>query len=105
MLARLIISFAYFLDSNKTYKKVKGFVYDLLDNPRSSMKSYFDVLIVGLVLLTVAIFIYDISNHLSYQFGLIEDFAVSVFIFEWIGRFWTSANIRLLIIRYHKKML
>jgi len=105
MLARLIISFAYFLDSNKTYKKVKGFVYDLLDNPRSSMKSYFDVLIIGLVLLTVAIFIYDISNHLSYRFGLIEDFAVSVFIFEWIGRFWTSANIRLLIIRYHEKMI
>jgi len=105
MLARMIISFAYFLDSNIRYKKVKGFVYDLLDNPRSAMKSYFDVLVIGLVLLTVAIFIYDISHHLPYQFGLIEDFAVSVFIFEWIGRFWISANTRLLIIRYHEKMI
>jgi voltage-gated potassium channel len=105
MFARLIISFAYFLDSNKTYKKVKGFVYDLLDNSRSSMKAYFDALIIVLVLLTVAILIYDIGHHMPYHFVLIENFAVSVFIFEWLGRFWTSANVRLLIIRYHEKMI
>ncbi len=105
MLARLIISFAYFLDSNKVYKGAKGFIYDLLENPRSKIKSYFETFIIILVFLTVGILIYDIGHHVPYHFEVIENFAVTVFIFEWLGRFWISANLRVMIIKYHEKMI
>ncbi len=105
MLARLIVSFAYFLESSKRYKRVKTAIYNLLENPRSKIKPYFDIFIIFLVLLTVSILIYDIEHHLPYHFEVMENIAVSVFIFEWIGRFWISANLRLRIIKYHERKL
>ncbi len=105
MLARLLISFAYFLESSKEYKRVKTFVYNLLENPKSKMKPYFDAFIIALVIITVSILIYDVDHHIPYHMVVVEDFAISVFIFEWVGRFWVSANLRLRIIKYHEDLL
>ncbi len=105
MLARLIVSFAYFLESSKRYKRVKTSIYNILENPRSKIKPYFDVFIIFLVLITVSILIYDIQHHLPYHLEVIESLAVSVFIFEWLGRFWISANLRLRIIKYYERKL
>ena len=105
MLARWIVSFAYFLESCTRYKRVKTSVYNLLENPRSKVKPYFDALIIFLVVLTVSILIYDVDHRLPYHFEIVENIAVSVFIFEWIGRFWISANLRLRIIKYYERKL
>lgn len=105
MLARWIVSFAYFLESSSKYKRVKTFVYNLLENPRSKIKPYFETLIISLVVLTVSILIYDVEHRLPYYFEIIENIAISVFIFEWIGRFWISANLRLRIIKYYERKL
>ena len=105
MLVKLIVSFAYLLDSSKGYKRAKSFAYDILENPKSSIKPYFDAFIIFLVLVTVSILIYDIAHHLSYHFELIEDIAVSVFILEWLGRFWIHDDLRYLITSYHEKQL
>ncbi len=105
MLTRLIISFAYFLETSQRYKRVKSFIYDMLENPRSKIKPYFDAFMIFLVLLTVGILIYDIAHHLPYHFEIVENIAVFFFILEWLGRFWISADNRLMIIRYHEKMI
>ena len=105
MFAKLIVSFAYFLDSSKSYKRAEDFAYDLLENPKSKIKPYFDSLIIFLVLSTVSILIYDISHRITYHFEIIENVAVSIFIVEWIGRFWISDNSKARIIRYHEKMV
>jgi len=105
MIARLIISFAYFLDSSTNYKNAKGFAYSILEDPKSRIKPYFDAFIIFLVLVTVSILIYDIAHHLSYHFELMENIAVSIFIIEWLGRFWTSCDLRHIIITYHEKCL
>ena len=105
MLARWIVSFAYFLESSSRYKRVKTFVYNILENPRSKIKPYFDALIIFLVVLTVSILIYDVEHRLPYHFEIVENIAISVFIFEWIGRFWISANLRLRIIKYYERKL
>ncbi len=105
MFAKLFISFAYFLDSNDRYKKIKSFIYDLLENPRSNIKTYFDFLIITLIFLSVAILIYDISHPTPFYFEFIENITVSVFIFEWLGRFWISADLGSMIIKYHEKMI
>ena len=103
MLAKLIITFAYFLDSSKNYKKIKGFAYNILENPKSRIKPYFDAFIIFLVLLTVSILIYDIAHHLPYYFETIENIAVSIFIVEWLGRFWIHDDLRFMITQYHEK--
>jgi voltage-gated potassium channel len=105
MLARLLISFAYYLEESKKYKRVKTFFYNLLENPKSKIKPYFDLLIISLVILTVSILIYDVDHKIPYHMVVIENLAVSVFIFEWVGRFWVSANLRLRIIKYHEDLL
>ena len=103
MLAKLLISFAYFLDASKGYKSVKGFVYNILESPKSRIKPYFDGFIIFLVLITVSILIYDIAHHLPYHFELVENIAVSIFIMEWLGRFWINDDIAHDIIEYHEK--
>jgi len=105
MLAKLIVSFAYFLDSSKKYKEVKGFAYDLLENPKSKIKPYFDAFIIFLVLITVSILIYDIAHQISYHFEIVENTAVFIFILEWLGRFWIHDDLRHLIIQYHEKQI
>jgi len=105
VLAKLIVSFAYLLDSSKSYKRVKSFAYDLLENEKSKIKPYFDAFIIFLVILTVSILIYDIAHHLSYHFEIIENVAVSIFILEWLGRFWIHDDLRYLIIKYHEEQL
>ena len=85
MLEKLLVSFAYILDSIKWYKRAKNFTYDLLENPKSKIKPYFDAFIIFLVLVTVSILIYDIAHHLPYHFEIMENIAVIVFILEWLG--------------------
>ena len=105
MLARLIISFAYFLDSSKNYCRAKSLAYDILENPKSRIKPYFDTFIIFLVFVTVSILIYDIAHNLTYHFILFENMAVIVFILEWLGRFWISSSSHNMIIEYHKKSI
>jgi len=105
MLARLLISFAYYLEESKKYKRIKTFFYNLLENPKSKTKPYFDLFIISLVVVTVSILIYDVDHKIPYHLVIIENFAVSVFVFEWVGRFWVSANLRLRIIKYHEDLL
>ncbi len=105
MLAKLIISFAYFLESSERYKRAKKFVYNVLENPRSKIKPFFDGFMIFLVLITVGILIYDIAHHLPYHFEVVENIAVFFFILEYLGRFWISADNRIMIINYHEKMI
>lgn len=105
MIAKLIISFAYFLDSSKKYKKIKRFAYDILANEKSRIKPYFDAFIIFLVFVTVSILIYDIAHNLAYHFEIVENFAVSIFILEWLGRFWLHDDLRYMIINYHEKSI
>ncbi|MBE0491065.1 MAG: NAD-binding protein [Sulfurospirillum sp.] len=105
MIARLFVSLAYFLDAFTAYKNTKQFIYNLLENPKSKIKPYFDGLIIFLVFITVFILIYSIAHELPDYVEIIEDIAVSIFIFEWLGRFWISADLRHEIIRYHEKKL
>jgi voltage-gated potassium channel len=105
MLVRLLVSFAYFLDSWTIYKRYKGYAYNLLESPKSKIKPYFDIFIIFLVLVTVSILIYDIAHHLPYHFELVENFAVSVFILEYIGRFWLHTDSHKQVIQYYEQCI
>ena len=40
----VLLAFAYFIESLTFYRKVKSFVYDLLENDKYPYKKYFDFL-------------------------------------------------------------
>ncbi|MGZ4998192.1 MAG: potassium channel protein, partial [Methylobacter sp.] len=60
MLTRLIVYFAYFLKTSKRYQSAKLFFYNLLENPKSRLKSFFDVFMICLVMLSVFLLIYEV---------------------------------------------
>lgn len=105
MLASALISFAYFLDKSPSYKRTKNAIYDILENDKTRVKVYFDFFMIFLVLVTVTLLIYSIAHELAWYYELIENIAVGIFIIEWLGRFWISADLHKMIINYHLKMI
>ena len=46
ILSKFIVYAAYHLKASEAYQNTKRFFYDLLENPRSSRKTYFDGLMI-----------------------------------------------------------
>ena len=103
MLKKKVVETSYLLASNTKYKKTKEFFYDLLENHRSPMKRYFDFFMIFLVLTTVFILIYETKNELSTWIKIYEDIAISIFIFEWIGRLWVVSDFHLDIVENYEE--
>ncbi len=103
MLKKKVVELSYLLASNNKYKKIKGFFYDFLENQRSPVKRYFDFFMIFLVLTTVFILIYETKNTLPLWINVYEDFAITVFILEWIGRLWVTSDFHIDIIENYEE--
>lgn len=98
-----LVKFAYWLDERELYAKFKGFANEILNDNNSIKKRYFDFFMIFLVLSTIGIFIYEIKDPLHPWMYRFEDFAVIIFILEWLGRLWTCNSIHKDIMAYHEK--
>lgn len=103
MLTRLLVYFAYTLKTSSRYQQTKLFFYNLLENEHNRLKSYFDVFMIGLVILSVFLLIYEVGNKpgeldLWYEHGI-----VSLFIIEYLLRFWLCSDNHKIIIEYYEK--
>ncbi len=103
MLSRLIVYFAYFLKSSDRYKNIKRFFYDLLENPHSKMKSWFDIFMICLVMLSVFVLIYHVEHEVITTGDYLERGIVSIFIVEYLLRFWLYSDSHLIIINHYEK--
>ncbi|MFZ2403654.1 MAG: potassium channel protein, partial [Methylobacter sp.] len=103
MLTRLIVYFAYFLKTSKRYQRSKLFFYNLLENPNSRLKSYFDVFMICLVLLSVFLLIYEVNNKLGENEVLFEHCVISLFIVEYLLRGWLYGDIHKIILEHYEK--
>ncbi|MDF1584669.1 MAG: NAD-binding protein [Methyloprofundus sp.] len=103
MLTRLILYIAYSLKTSAHYQSVKGFFYDLLQNPQSKIKSYFDFFMIALVISSVSLLLYEVEHKTSAWAILFENFVVTVFICEYLLRGWIYSDIHNLIIKQHEK--
>jgi voltage-gated potassium channel len=65
MLARTLVYFAYLLKTSEHYTQTKRFFYNLIENPQSRMKSYFDIFMVCLVMLSVFFLVYNVEHALT----------------------------------------
>jgi len=98
-----IVQFCLFLDSSNRYLQIKGYFRDLLENERAPQKRYFDLFMILLVLASVFLLIYDVSHTVTPAADLFEDFAVSIFIIEYLLRFWVYNNIHEIIITEYER--
>ncbi len=98
-----LIRFSYWLEDKDGYWRVKNFVNRFLNDSDSISKRYFDIFMIILVLSTIAIFIYEIKNPIFPWMYSFEGFAVTIFIFEWLGRLWVCSSISKDIIKYSEK--
>ncbi len=103
MATRLIIYFAYVLKDSKAYQRSKLFFYDLLENPHSYLKSYFDLFMITMVIASVFLLVYEIDNTASPEQIKFEQALIGLFIFEYLLRAWLYNDNHIIIIEYYEK--
>ncbi len=103
VLARSAVRFCYELEDSPRYKRVKHFFYDLLENPRSRIRSYFDVGMITLVLTSVYLLIYEIRHDLGAFGRWFEMIAVSIFLVEYLLRFWLYNDAHRIFIDHYER--
>jgi voltage-gated potassium channel len=100
---KLLIYSAYFLKNSPKYHRTKKFFYNLLENPNSKLKAYFDFIMIFFVTTSIFIIIYDTHKELTNLDKKFEICIVTVFILEYLLRGWIYNDSHKLIIDYHQK--
>lgn len=103
MLVRIIVYFSYFLKSSQRYKAGKRFFWNLLENKDSKLKSYFDVMMIGLILSSIYFLFYDVERELSVMGGYFELGILAIFACEYMLRLWIYSDTHEIIIADYEK--
>jgi voltage-gated potassium channel len=101
--ARLIVQRCYDLEDSQRYKRAKHFFFNLLENPRSRIRPYFDIFMILLVLASVFLIIYEVKNDLGAFGRIFEAVAVTVFLTEYLLRLWLYNDSHLIIIEHYER--
>jgi voltage-gated potassium channel len=103
-LVKALVAFAYYLDSNRRYRKIKNFFYRLMYDNDFYLKHVFDFFMFFLVLLSVIVLLYSVNNEIH---RLLEDFdyyfITLVFIVEYIIRVWVYNDVHKIIIQEYEE--
>ena len=103
MLKSLIVSFSYFINTSSSYQKRKSFFYDLLENSDYSYKKYFDMFMITLIFVSVAILIREVKSDISTNLLFFNNYVISfIFFIEYILRLWVSSSITQTIIEQNE---
>lgn len=103
MMGRFAVYLAYHLEGSPGYKRWKNFFYNLLVNPRSRVRPFFDMSMMALVTLSVFLYIYE-TKHGDSLFGeYFEYFAVGVFCVEYLLRLWLHDDSHKIVIEQYEK--
>jgi len=79
--AKFAVRLAYSLQASERYRRYKTFFYDLLQNPSSPQRPYFDVAMIVVVVTSVILLLYDVRHDFGPLAARFETLAVSLFIF------------------------
>ncbi len=102
--SRLVVWFAYFLETWAFYQKVKKFFYNLLENQNYPYKRYFDVFMMVLIFSSVFILIREVRHTVNDFWALFNDYIISVvFLVEYLLRFWVISDSSAIIIQQYEK--
>ena len=104
MLSELIVKFAFFLHKSSTYRRIKQFFRNLLNNPECKYKKYFDSLMIFFILTSVGILIYEVRHPVPEWMIIYDVYIVSsIFAIEYLLRLWVYSDIHTEIIRAYEE--
>ena len=106
--AKILISLAYSLRSNRKYQKRRKFFYNLLENDAYKYKKYFDAFMIFLIFVSVFVLIREVDRHISDWLLYFNNYIISViFLIEYILRLWVNGSVSAIIIQQdeHDTML
>ncbi len=96
---RLLIDFAYFLNTSAAYQKKRRFFYNLLENDEYKYKKYFDIFMIILIFSSVSILIYEVKDNVHDYLNIFNSYVISfIFLVEYLLRLWVSSSITKVII-------
>jgi len=103
-IVKLLIAFAFYLDGNVKYQKVKNFFRRLMNDDDYTPKKVFDFFMLFLVIASVGILLYDIKHQLN---PWLEDFdfyvVTTIFAVEYVIRLWVYNDIHKIIIEEYEE--
>ena len=100
---RFIVDAAYTLQSSKKHQSYKRFLYNLLENSESKNKKYFDIVMITLIFISIAILIREVKTELPYELVYFNSYVVSVIFFiEYILRLYMHGSISKAIIKRYE---
>jgi voltage-gated potassium channel len=103
MITQFIVYLAYFLKASKRYQRAKLFFYNLLENPNSRLKSYFDIFMICLVMLSVFLLIYEVDHQLGEGEVLFEHCVIGLFVVEYLLRGWLYNDNHKIVLEHYEK--
>jgi voltage-gated potassium channel len=96
---RLLVNFAYFLNSSDAYQRKRRFFYNLLENEDYRYKKYFDLFMMILIFASVAILIYEVKRDVHDTLNIFNAYVISfIFFVEYMLRLWIHSSISKVII-------
>jgi len=93
-LKRLILDASYHLNTSDSYQKKKRFFYNLLENDKYRYKKYFDLVMITLIFISVAILIRGVKYEMSNSLIFFNSYVISIFfLIEYLLRLWLTSSI------------
>ncbi|MCB1788311.1 MAG: NAD-binding protein [Chromatiaceae bacterium] len=99
----LLVRFCLMLESSPDYLRAKGAVRELLEDPTSRAKRYFDLAMILVVLASVALLVYSVENKVAAWMLWFEYFAVTLFILEYLARLWISSDVHAVVLDQYRQ--
>jgi len=94
MIGRWIISFAFFLNSSASYRRIKKLCYNVLENSSNPYKKIVDYTMIALILISVYILIRQVKYDIGEGWLFFNNYVISIiFLVEYILRMWIYSDI------------
>ncbi len=96
---RLLIDFAYYLNTSVWYQRKRRFFYNILENDEYKYKKYFDIFMMILIFSSVSILIYEVKRDVHDALNIFNSYVISfIFFVEYMLRLWVHSSISKVII-------
>jgi len=92
------------VEASKKYRKVKDFVYNLIENDNYPYKKYFDFFMIMVILISVTLLVIDVKHHIPLWLDHLDLYIVtSVFIIEYLARMWIYSDVHKIVIEEYEE--
>ncbi len=99
MIKKLIVDFAFYLQTSKSYQARKHFYVNLLNNSKYKYKKYFDIFMISLIFTSVFVLIRNVKHPIEDYLFYFNSYIISIIFFvEYLLRFWIHSSVSKIIV-------